>query len=91
MNLTQVTVTNLSTGNGVADATAKPIIATGVAKKSYKGTTLHCNTGAIFVGGYNVTTENGFELPAGRELLVPIEDPSKIYVVGSGTYSWLSV
>lgn len=93
MNLTQTTVDNFQAGHGTATATAQPIVAASYARKAYKGVTIRCltGTGTVFVGPSTVTTQNGYELPAGKELLVPVEDPSKVFVVGSGDYSWLSV
>ena len=39
------------------------------------------NTIAVYVGPEGVTTESGYPLPAGEELEVKIENPSKIHVV----------
>jgi len=89
MNLTQTTVDTFRVGHGTATETAQPIVA--ATRKSYKGISIRCLTGTVFIGPHNVTVDSGYELPAGTELLVPVENPSTVYVVGSGAYSWISV
>jgi hypothetical protein len=90
MNVTQTTVDRFTTGSGTATGTAQAI-APGYSKKLFKGATIRCTSGAIYVGPSTVTTLNGFELPSGKELLIPIEDPSKVFVIGSGNYSFICV
>ena len=49
------------------------------------------NSGSIYIGSLSGVTNgsidatDGFELAAGESLFVPIDDPSKIYVIGSAT------
>ena len=89
MNITQSTVDTFRVGHGTATETAQPIVAT--TRKTYKGISIRCTSGTVYIGPSNVTTANGYELPAGTELLVPVENPASVFVVGSGDYSWLAV
>ncbi len=46
------------------------------------------NSGTVYVGGSTVTADaadatDGFPLSAGEGLLVPVDDPSKVYLIGS--------
>ncbi len=91
MDIQQTTIQEFTTGHGVADATPKPIVAAGYSRKAYKGVTVHCISGTVYVGPSTVTNGNGFELPANEEVLIPVENPSNVYVVGDGNYSWLAV
>lgn len=90
MEIYQVTMTDFFVGHATATSTPQPIMAAGYSK-IYKGVTVRCLTGTVYIGPHGVTAASGFELPAGKELLIPIENPSKVYVVGDGTYSWLAV
>ena len=51
------------------------------------GVRVKSNGGGIFVGGENVTTENGYELDDGAEVFIDIDTMKKVYVVGSATGS----
>jgi hypothetical protein len=47
----------------------------------------------LYVGRSNVSATEGYQLLAGDELVLEVEDPKEIYVVGSAastTYSWLA-
>ena len=73
-------------GSGGADAASKPIVAVGYANKAYKGVRVRAataNTVVIYVGPQGVSVSTGYPLPAGEELAIPIEDPSKINVVAT--------
>ena len=86
MNITQETVDNFVVGHGGADASDKPIVAPGYARKAYKGVYVRAataNTIVIYVGNDNVTASDGYPLPAGEEVLIPIENPSKVFVVAT--------
>ena len=50
MNIVSTVVDSFSTGSGIADATAKPIIAAGYASKAYKGVTVRCISGTVSSG-----------------------------------------
>jgi hypothetical protein len=46
------------------------------------------NTGTLYVGNSDVTAgtveaTDGFPLTAGEALFVPVDDPSKVYLIGS--------
>jgi hypothetical protein len=46
------------------------------------------NSGTVYVGNSNVTAgttdaTDGFPLAGGEGLFVPVDDPSKVYVIGS--------
>lgn len=52
------------------------------------------NTGDVYVGRAGVSASNGYPLDAGEEVKIPIDDPSKIYVIGSADnqgVKWLAV
>ena len=86
MNITQETVDNFVVGRGGADAVGKQIIASGFIAKAYKGVRVRAataNTIVIYVGKENVTAADGYPLPAGEEVNIPIEDPSEVYVVAA--------
>lgn len=42
---------------------------------------LSTNSGKIFVGDSGVTTANGYELSAGDEIIIPIDDVNKLYAI----------
>ena len=86
MIITQESVTDFVVGHGGADAASKPIVAAGYVKKAYKGVRVRAataNTLTIYVGPRGVSTSTGYPLPAGEELAIPIEDPSKVYIVAT--------
>ncbi len=86
MNITQESVADFVVGHGGADAASKPIVAEGYARKAYKGVRVRAaaaNTIAIFVGPRGVDTTTGYPLPAGEEVAIPIENPSKVCVVAN--------
>lgn len=83
MDVYQETVTEFVVGHGGADATSKPIVAAGYARKAYKGVRVRAATAnavAIYVGPQGVTEETGYPLPAGEEVAIQIENPSKVHV-----------
>ena len=49
------------------------------------GVRVKANGGAIYVGGENVTTENGYELDDGAEVFIDIDTMKKVYVVAAAT------
>ncbi len=88
MNITQETVNDFVVGHGGADAANKPIVAAGFARKAYKGVRVRAasaNTIVVYVGPQGVNTTTGYPLPAGEELAISIENPSKVYIVASPT------
>jgi len=91
--ITKSSVIDFFTGSGIATATAAPIVAPESAPQTvYKGVRLRA-VDAIYVGPRGVTAATGYELPAGSELFLPVNDLSKVYVVsssGGGAYSWIA-
>jgi len=86
MNIIQESVDKFIVGHDGADAAAQPIMVSGRVRKAYKGVRVRAataNTVVIYLGPHGVTTDSGYPLPAGEELLIPIEDPSKVYVVAT--------
>ena len=86
MNIEQESVSDFRVGHGGASAGRKPIVAADMASKAYKGVRVRAataNTLVVYVGPSSVTTDTGYPLPAGEELCIPIEDPSKVYVVAT--------
>ena len=86
MNITQESVNDFVVGHGGADALDRPIVAADYARKAYKGVYVRAataNTVVIYIGAENVAVADGYPLPAGQEFYIPIENPSKIYVVAT--------
>ncbi len=87
MNIEQESVgTGFSVGSGGADAASKPIVAAGYTDKAYKGVRVRAATAnslVIYVGPRSVTVSNGYPLPAGEEIVIPVDDASKVYVVAT--------
>ena len=86
MNITQESVNGFVVGHGGADVVSKPIVAAEYARKAYKGVRVRAataNTIVIYVGPEGVSESNGYPLPAGEEMTLPIEDPSKVHVMAT--------
>ena len=53
------------------------------------------NTHPVWVGkDENVTPENGFPIPPGTSLNIPIDDPSKVWIISTGLLqhlAWISI
>lgn len=52
------------------------------------------NTGFVYVGDASVSATNGFQLDGGEEVFLAVDDPSKIYIIGSADnqdVSWIGV
>lgn len=52
------------------------------------------NTGDVYVGLAGVSASNGYPLDAGEEVKIPVDDPSKIWVIGSADnqgVKWIAV
>ena len=60
-----------------------------VSAKSYKNIYLHnLGGGAIYLGGSNVTTSNGYKLDNGDKMQVPVGDNEGLYgIAASGTHT----
>ena len=84
MDIQQESLQEFVVGHGGADAQSRPLVAATRAPKAYKGVRVRAataNTIVIYVGPEGVTKDSGYPLPAGEELEVKIENPSKIHVV----------
>ena len=93
MDIRRVAVEEFSTGSGVATSVAAPIVAEGQSPQAaFRGIRIRA-IDPIYVGREGVTAANGYEIPAGAELFLPINDPSKVYVVATsgGSYSWCAI
>ena len=77
---------------------------TSVTRKLAQGVTIKADAGNaanfVFVGlvgvtaGISAPTTDGYKLAAGQEIEIAIDDPAKIYVIGSTTslaVSWVGV
>ena len=49
------------------------------------GVRIKSNGGVIYVGGENVTTENGYELDDGEEAFIDVDSMKKVYVIAAAT------
>lgn len=78
-------------GAGVVGGTAAPIVAAGHAPQLLrKGVRIKAALANgpevyVYVGPSTVQEGTGFKLEAGAEVLVEMDDPSKVYVIGGGT------
>ncbi len=85
---------SLSTGQGSADGTAKSITASPTPAKYGVFVRNHDGANALFVGNSKLTAGTGFQIIAGEDLWIPVEDPRIIYVITGGAavaYSYLVV
>jgi len=86
---------HFTTGHGVAGA-AKSQVATAemLVDKYVEIKADLANTNNVYVGIANVTTVIGYCLDAGELIRIPIDDLSKVWVIGGAAaqgYSWLAV
>jgi hypothetical protein len=87
--------------NGDVDTTAEALVSS--SKRATRGVQLKAaaeNTGTIYVGmdsgvtAGSVDATDGFPLAAGEGLFLPIDDASKVYVIGSANNQrvyWLAI
>ncbi len=80
-----IPINSLQAVVGSAD-TAAEVLDGATSKKAHKGVRIKNTHGSqnLFVGNENVTATTGFELGPDEEIFLELEDPSKIYVIGSG-------
>jgi hypothetical protein len=86
MDIHQQSVDEFVVGHGGADVVSKPIVAAGYARKAYKGVRVRAataNTIIVYVGPQGVSENNGYPLPAGEEITIPVDNPSKVHVVAT--------
>lgn len=71
----------VSTGTPVQLSTSSERMERGLLIKS-----MSANTGVLYIGfDSSVTTGNGYPLSAGQDTVIPVLDPSFIFVVASAT------
>ncbi len=46
---------------------------------------LAANTGIVYVGASGVTTSTGYPIEAGKSVSMNVDDPSRIYAIGSAS------
>jgi hypothetical protein len=86
MDITQESVSEFFVGHGGADIVSKPIVAANYACKAYKGIRVRAkttNTIVIHLGPQGVSEVTGYPLPAGEEVTLPIDNPSKVHVIAT--------
>ena len=86
MDIIQESVSEFAVGYGGADAASRPLVEARRARKALKGVRVRAataNTIVVYVGPAGVSVTSGYPLPAGEEVEVKIEDPSKIHVVAA--------
>jgi len=86
MDIYQESVSEFVVGHGQVDASARELIASGYDRKALKGVRVRAataNTGLVYVGPDGVTVDSGYPLPAGEEVSIPLDYPSKVCVVGA--------
>lgn len=82
------------TGNGTAGAAAAALTANNW--PAYYGVRIrnHDAANSMYVGLAGVTSANGFQLTAGSDIFIPVDDPKLIYVIRATAdviYSFLVV
>ena len=86
MDLYKSSLSRFNVGNGRADAVPQPVVAEEYAGELYRGVKIRAftaNNVSIYVGSSGVSASDGFELPAGQEVEVEIDNASNVYVVSS--------
>jgi len=81
MQVTETTISEFKTGQGVASG-VKAALGTG---RLYKGVRVHAPISAtmtLYVGPSTMSAETGYEVPPGSDVLIEIDDLSKVFVVG---------
>jgi hypothetical protein len=76
-------VSRFWTGNGGADAVARPLVSAGYARLVRKGVYVRALAGngvTIYVGNAQLHTGGGYPLVAGEEVFVPVDSTGKVYV-----------
>jgi len=90
-----ISVSSLQAGVGSVDTTAEALDSAIASRKAGKGIHIK-NTHAsqnLFVGNSAVSSTLGFEIGPDETVFLQIDDPTTVFVVGSGastTYTWLS-
>lgn len=88
------TYSSLYTGQGSAGAAAAALTTSPTLAKHGVFIRNHDGANALFVGNSKLTAGTGFQVVAGADLWLPVEDPKLIYVITGGAavaYSYLVV
>jgi hypothetical protein len=96
LDITRTAVDDFYTGGGEVSDTPARIVEPKRAPEVYKGVMVrarHTNNGPVYLGPATLRAGGGYKLMPGEEVLVPVSDPSKVYVVGTpgDGVSWLAV
>lgn len=81
MQLTETAISEFKTGQGIADG-VKHSLGSG---RIYKGVRVRApisTTMTLYVGPSTMSAANGYKVPAGGDVLIEIDDLSKVYVLG---------
>jgi hypothetical protein len=83
------------TGHGVAGVAKTQVVAVATPLQKYVEIKADLtNTNNVYVGVSNVLTTTGYMLDAGELIRIPVDDMSKVWVIGGAAaqgYSWLAV
>lgn len=81
--------------NSDIDQVAEQLTTTSVVARKYVYIKANSgNSGDVYVGRQGVSASNGYPLDAGEEVIIPVDDPSKIWVIGSADnqgVKWVAV
>lgn len=83
LQTTQVTVATGTAARLVSAPTVEPMkrsTAAGVIIKAHDA-----NTAKVYLGITGVTVATGYELGASQSIVIPVDDPSKIYAITTGS------
>jgi hypothetical protein len=73
--------------DSVDNVAGKQIVATGYARPAYRGVTIKAytdNSGILYIGANSgVSSDNGYSLPAGEQVTIPVDSPDKVWIIGS--------
>ena len=95
--MSRTSLPELRTGSGSAELVAASIDNSQPLIRGLSIKAATSNSGMIYVGNAAVSTSVGYELSAGEELYLEIDDPAKVYVVTDHTvvqetkFSWVGM
>ena len=95
MDIYKTALNEFSTGHSNVAAVSKQIVASGYARDALNGITVRAdtaNTGTLFVGpNAGVSATNGYQIPAGEEVVIPVDSPAKVWIMGVTTGNSIQV
>ena len=95
--MSRTSLPELRTGSGSAELVSAPVDNSQPLVRGLNIKAAESNSGMIYVGNAAVSTSTGYELSAGEELYLEIDDPAKVYVVTDHTvvqetkFSWVGM